>query len=645
MKSRIFFFLVIAMMLAAPLSAGITLAQEEGMTYNEAPMLAELVAAGDLPPLEERLPENPLVVEPVESIGQYGGAWRMGMRGGDDIPLLVRTLAYQGLVRWAADWSGVVPDVTENWEASTDGSEYIFYLREGMKWSDGAPFTADDILFWYEDMIMNSDVTPSPPNWMVASGEMGVVEKIDDYAVKFSFAAPNGLFLQRLATPDGIHPVAFPKHYLKQYHLTYNPDVESEAAEAGFDSWVDYFYNRGGHFWEGGVRWFTPGLPTLHPWMTETPITPDGTQLVLVRNPYFFKVDSEGNQLPYLDRVICDYAGSDVETLVLKALNGEIDMQDRHIATNDNKAVFFDNMEEGDYHFFETSPSLMNTMVIALNLTHLDPVKREIYQNKDFRIGLSHAINRQELIDLVFVGQGIPYQAAPRPESPLYNEQLATQYTEYDLDLANKHLDKAGYTERDSDGYRLGPDGERITIVVESATVKVEMNDMLELISQYWAHVGIDMQVRVEDRALMYDRKDANEHDAVVWDGDGGMDVLLEPRWYFPFSNESNFAQAWQYWYNNPGDGRAEEPVEAAKKQMELYDQLKATGDTAEQEALMAEILQIAADEFWVMGISLPANGYGIVKNDMHNVPASFPAAWLYPHPGPTNVFMYYKEQ
>ncbi len=644
MKSRIFLSMVILTVLVAPFSAGISMAQD-GMTYHEAPMLAEMVAAGELPPVEERLPANPLVVEPEESIGVYGGSMRMGMRGGDDTALLVRTIAYQGLVRWAPDWSGVVPDVAESWEANEDGSEYVFQLREGMKWSDGYPFTADDIMFWYEDMVMNTDVTPSPPNWMVAGGEMGVVEKVDDYAVRFSFVAPNGLFLQRLATPDALHPVAFPKHYLEQYHITYNPDAESLAADAGFESWVDYFRNRGGDFWEGGVRWFTPGLPTLHPWVTEVPITPDGTQLVVVRNPYFFKVDPDGNQLPYFDRVVFDIAGGEVETLVLQALNGDIDMQDRHIATNDNRALFFDNMDAGNYHFFETVLSSMNTMVIALNLTHLDPVKREIFQNIDFRIGLSYAINRQELIDLVYVGQGIPAQAGPRPQSPLYNEQLSTQYTEYDVDLANEHLDAAGYSERDSDGFRLGPDGNRISFTVESTTVGVEWNNMLELVSQYWAAVGIDMQVRVEDRTLLYARKEANEHDAVVWGGDGGMDVLLEPRWYFPFSGESNFAEAWQYWYNDPTDGRAEEPVEAALRQMELYDQLKSTGDPAQQEALMAEILQIAADEFWVMGISLPSNGYGIVTNNMHNVPATFPNAWLYPQPGPTNIFMYFKDQ
>ncbi len=377
--------------------------------------------------------------------------------------------------------------------------------------------------------------------------------------------------------------------------------------------------------------------------MTEEPLSAEARRVVLVRNPYFFKVDPEGNQLPYIDRIEINI-GENVDVLVMQALDGQIDMQDRHIAIPDNKALFVDNMEAGNYHFFETVPSSMNTMIISLNLTHPDPVKREIFQNKDFRIGLSYAINRQQLIDLVLFGEGIPYQAAPRPESELYNEQLATQYTEYNVDLANQYLDQAGYAERDDEGYRLGPDGKRISFAIEVFTVNTNGIMMLNLITDYWKAVGIDMQVLVEERDIFYEHKAANIHDAAVWTGDGGLDVILEPRYYLPFSNESIWAEAWQYWLYNPEHELAEEPVPAVKRQMELYNQLKATADPDEQARLMEEILQIAADEFWCMGISLPSNGYGIVKNNFYNVPEVFPNSWTYPHPGPTNPEQYFVE-
>lgn len=359
----------------------------------------------------------------------------------------------------------------------------------------------------------------------------------------------------------------------------------------------------------------------------------------LTRNPYFYVVDTEGNQLPYIDNVVYN-VGQDVETLVLQALNGEIDMQDRHIATNANRSIFFDGQEAGGYHFYETVPSSSNVMVISLNLTHLDLAKREIYQNKDFRVGLSQAIDRQEIIDVVYVGQGEPYQAAPRPQSPFYNETLAKQYTEFDVEAANVSLDKV-LPNKDAEGYRLMPSGERLVISMEViATLFPEWPLALELIQGYWADVGIDMQLVVEDRRVFYDHKAANQHDAAIWAGDGGLEVILEPRWYFPNGNESNYGEAWQYWFNNPADERAEEPPAAVKEQMELYNQLRATADPEGQNALMNQILDIAPEQFYTIGISLPANG--IVKNNMHNVPATILQAYLYPSPGPTNTFTFY---
>ena len=611
--------------------------------YKEAPQLAELVKQGKLPPVDERLPENPMVIEPVDRIGQYGGTWRTALRGGADNAWLVRTLDYEHLVRWDPEWTKVIPNIAESFEANEDATEFTFRLRKGLKWSDGEPFTADDIMFWYEDVFSNEELTPVKSSWLVSGGEPAVVEKVDDYTVKFKFTTPNGLFLQRLATPSGSQITRFPRHYLEQFHIKYNPDnIDQLIEEAGASDWVNLFQLKG--YGVPGTpydaRWQNKELPSLNGWILTTAYG-EGTRVVAERNPYYWKVDPEGQQLPYLDRIVYE-VGEDVEVLVLKALNGEIDMQDRHIAKPANKAVFVDNMEKGGYGFFETIPSSMNSLIIALNLTHKDPVMREIFQNKHFRIGLSMAINRQEIIDLVYVGAGEPFQAGPRPESPFYNERLAKQFTEYDVEQANKHLDLAGYTERDEEGFRLGPDGKRISFAVEVAAVQTDRIDAMELIRGYWKEVGVDIQVKTEDRSILYTRKAANEHDAVVWGGDGGLDVILEPRWYFPYSGESNYAILWQYWYNK--DPRGEEPPEAPKKQMALYDQLKATGDPDKQAELMREILEIAADHVELIGISLPPKGYGIVKNNFHNVPKVMPGAWLYPNPAPTNPCQYFKD-
>ncbi len=628
-------FVICALMLSS-----VAFAQE--MTYHEAPMLAEKVAAGELPPVEERLPAEPRVIDPLE-IGQYGGTWHMGTRGGGDEVIYIRTVGYHMLVRWNTEWTEVVPDVAKSFEVNDEGTVFTFHLREGMKWSDGEPFTADDIVFAFNDIFLNTDLNAAPPNWFLAGGEPGVVEALDPYTVQFTFKAPNGLFLQNLAVPHQQFVVQAPKHYLSQFHASYaDPAALDEMVKAaGVERWTDLMRLKGA--WTAGHvgLWDNADLPTINPWEVETALGPDATQVHLVRNPYFYGVDTDGNQLPYIDDVVYN-VGTDVETLVLQALNGEIDMQDRHIATNNNRAVFFDNQEAGGYHFYETVPSSSNVMVIALNLTNLDPVKREIYQNHDFRAALSMAIDRQEIIDVVYVGQGEPYQAAPRPQSPLYNEQLARQYTEFDPDQANAMLDEI-LPNKDSEGFRLLPNGDRLVIALEVIpTLFPEWTDVLELITGYWADVGIKLEQVVEDRTVFYDRKTANLQDANIWAGDGGLEVILEPRWYFPFSNESNYGEAWQYWYNNPSDERAEEPPEAVKQQMELYTQLRATADQAGQNELMSQILQIAADQFYVMGISLPSNGYGIVKNNMHNVPDTILQAYLYPSPAPTNPETYF---
>jgi len=626
-------FFVIALVLLS--SVSIISAQD--MMYHQAPMLDGM----DLPPVAERLPESPLVVEPNSEIGTYGGTWHLGLRGTGDGANFTRHIAYDYLVRWDPEWTQVVPNIAASWDVNDEGTEFTFHLREGMKWSDGEPFTSDDVLYWYEYDAMNAELSPSPPSWMVTGGEPGVVTAPDPTTVVFTFAAPNGLFLQRLATPSGADPVDSPRHFACQYHPECNEGgmeaVQVLMEEAGLDSWVDLYNLRV----KGDGRWTTPS-PKLWAWVLDNGYTADAVQITATRNPYYFKVDPDGNQYPYIDQVVWN-VGADVETLVLQALNGDIDFQDRHIGTLANKAVFFDNAEAGGFGFVETIPASMNTAAIALNLTHLDPVKREIFQNHDFRAALSVAIDRQAIIDLVYVGQGEPFQLSPRPSSPYYNEQLAKQYTEYDPDLANQMLDDAGFADKDADGFRLGPDGNRITFDIDViATLDPAWPDVVEQVVGYWNAVGIDARQSVIERSLLYQRKAANQQDASVWGGDGGLDVLLEPRWYFPYSNETHFAEAWQYWYNNPDDERAEEPVEAAMQQMALYDELKATADPDRQNELMAEILQIAADEFWAMGISLPAPSYAIKKNNFHNVLESYPNAWLYPHPGPTNTFQYY---
>ena len=628
------------------LALSLTVAQAQDTMYGEAPMLAALVEAGELPPVEERLPAEPLVIEPDERIGDYGGEWRSAMVGGLDHIWMIRLMAYENLIRFTPDWSGLMPGVAKSFSGNAEATEFTFELREGLRWSDGAPFTADDITFWYDDVLTNEDLTPTIATWLVSGGEPLNVEKIDDYTVKFTFNTPNGLFLQNLASILGCGPTSYPRHYLEPFHKDYAEDIEALVAEAGAGDWVELFQAKGGVepcFWTNTSFWQSDTVPTLHAWRLTSTYGGGTGRVVAERNPYYYKTDPEGNQLPYIDRMIFDQL-EDSETLLLQVLNGDIDMMARHFNSAANRPIVYDNREAGDYYTYGIVGEGANVTALAINLTHLDPVKREIFQNKDFRIGLSHAINRQEIVDIVYLGR---WRAPPdsatiltRP-SMMRNSPINTQSTTSTWRM-NTWIKRA--TPSETRWFPLGPDGNRISIVVEAGDLFGRgWPDVLELIQGYWGAVGIHMEPRIIDRSLLVSRKVNSEHDATIWGASGGLDVYLTPIWYFPSDPvESAYAPLWTKWYFDPETG--EEPPEAAKKQMELFDQIKATGDLDLQAELMAELLAIAKEEFYVMGINSNPGGYGIARNYFRNVPSTSTGSWKFPWPAPINTTLFFIE-
>jgi peptide/nickel transport system substrate-binding protein len=616
---------------AAP-AAGTAAATNGASAFKEAPMLAELVAQGKLPPVAERLPKAPLVVQTLQEIGQYGGTWRMGMEEDDNV-MVLKSILYDGMVRWNAEWTDVVPNIAESWEIEDGGKKYTFKLHEGIKWSDGTPFTTADIMFWVESVRANEELHGDQPSWMQITvdgeDEDAKVTAIDEYTISVEWSQPNGLFLQRLATPPGLEMTHYQAEYVRQWLPEFNPDVEKLAQEQQLPSWIELWDQKAAFDVSAiNARNQNPELPTLYAWVITSRLG-DGQLFTAERNPYYWKVDSEGQQLPYIDNIAYNVV-ADREVLLLSALNGEIDLQDRRIGDLRNKAVLVDGQEKGNFRFFNTNSSNMNTDVISLNLTHKDAAKREMYGNKQFRQALSIALNRQQMIDLVYVSQGQPWQAAPHPESEFYDQEFATQFTEYDPDQANAILDELGYA-RGADGMRVGPDGNPINIVIE---VDRDRDPLATLITD-WEAIGIKGVVSKSERTLFRERTKNNDHDATGWSGNAGLglDVLMTPSFYMPFDQESHFAMAWRLWADDPEDELAEEPSEPAKKQIELYQQLKSTADREEQVELMKQILQIAKEEFYVIGIALPATGFGIVSNTFGNVPETMFDAYNWPQP------------
>ncbi|NJM08856.1 ABC transporter substrate-binding protein, partial [Candidatus Gracilibacteria bacterium] len=374
-----------------------------------------------------------MVVQVLDQIGVYGGQWTMGMEEDDNVQLL-KSMLYDGLVRWNAEWTAVEPNLAESWEVENDGAKYTFTLRDGVKWSDGTPFSSADVMFWVESIRGNEELHGDFPGWMeieVDGEDIGpTVTAPDATTLVFEWPAPNGLFLQRLAIPNGLELTHYQAEYAKKFLPEFNPDLDAEVAAAGLPGWIE--------LWEAMVafdlsginaRNQNPELPTLTAWMIKNRLG-EGQVLNAERNPYYWKVDAEGQQLPYIDSIRYSLV-SDREVLLLNALNGEIGLQDRRVGDLVDKPVLADGREKGGYKFFETISSNMNTDVISFNLNHKDPAKREMFNNKLFRQALSVAINRQEIIDLVYVSQGQPWQAAPAPGSVFADEEMGTQFTQY----------------------------------------------------------------------------------------------------------------------------------------------------------------------------------------------------------------------
>ncbi len=610
-----------------------TMAQQAA--FNEAPMLADLVKAGKLPPVAERLPKKPAVVKPLVEKGSYGGTLRYGFVG--EVPGwggVWYTAGWENLTIWKPDFSGVEPNIAESWEISPDSTEYTFHLREGMKWSDGEPFTADDILFYINDVLFNKEISKNGPiaDWLPKDGaDQFKATKDGDYTIKFKFAKPNGQLLYQLAEYNGRHLTFFPKHYLMKYHKTYNEKVDDLAKEAGADSWVILFNQKASGPTDDLQNFYNiADRPTLFPWIVKQPLG-TGTTIALERNPYYWKVDDAGNQLPFIDKIVGTSYQKD-ESRTLAMLNGDLDyIKD---PGEGNRALYFDAVSQGKPIKISTQVSDAGTTnTIHFNLAIADPIKNKVFNDKNFRIGMSYAINRKEIIDIVFDGQGEPSQPAPLKDSPLYNEQLATQYVEYSVDKANEYLDKV-LPNKGSDGYRLGPDGQPFSIVY---TVSNDLSygktwvQVAQLIIGYWQKVGVNVTLNsMPNKQFAADRK-ANKLEVTMYSGEGGagLTAILDPRYYVPMELFGLYGVAWFYWRVQDSTATGVEPPQSVKDARAAYDEVLMQPTTEKQIEKMKLVLQTAADNFYVIGIARPGLGYQPYSAKLGNFPDQYVGGFI----------------
>lgn len=607
--------------------------------FQEAPVLAEQVKQGKLPPLDQRLPKSPEVVKPIGSVGTYGGVLRTAVRGDADHNNILKLVGNQGLTRWTPDYAKPIPNLAESWTVNADASEYTFKLRPGLKWSDGAAFGADDILFFVNDLLPNKQFFQSPPSQYVINGQPMKAEKIDDTTVKISFAGSNLQFPNVLATPLGQHATLYSKHYCQQFTPA-NPDLAKVLADSKQPDWATLFRQKCGDI-EIPARWGNAARPTMDPWVISTPYTGGGTQVVLRRNPYFWQVDTAGNQLPYIDTINMKVV-SDIQTMLLATIGGQFDFLVRHINTINNKPVLSQHADEAGYTLVELSPTDSSAMAIWPNQTEPDAKLRPFIQNHDFRAALSLGIDRNEINDIVYLGQGKPWQVGPLPNDKFYNEKLGTQYTKYDPATANKMLDTIGLNKRDGNGMRLLPDGTKLFIAIDAMAADTAAIDVADLVKKHWAKIGIDTGINVMERSLYYEKAQNNAYDFGTYAVPGGLNPTSDPRAILSTHTlDSRQSLPWVKWYATGGKA-GEAPSPSMQARLKLWDEWKQANSPEKADGLFRQILASAADAFEVIGTVEAVTTFGIRSKKLMNVPASMPSAWDYPNPSPTLPATYY---
>lgn len=594
-----------ARLLVVTLSLLLLAATAAASGYQEAPVLADRVAAGELPPVEERLPDNPFVMttlsDPAEA--QYGGTLRIihtdPVYFNDasilNLEYIMVPSGHDGSLDFTAP---MVPGLIEHIESDDEAKVFTFHMREGMKWSDGHPLTTEDVAFTYHDILKNTALTPVFPANLRINGEPFELDVIDDYTFTVTFADTYGGFIDHLASRMVGYSFLFtPKHYLKQYHADYTsleelkPLLDEEELDA--DEWWNLF---------NAVRDRAVDIPTLSPWVM---VQRGADVVVWERNPYYHRVDEAGNQLPYIDRLQSTLV-ADADMFPIKIVSGDVDFVLSNILLS-QMGFYVENQERGGYRLEFYQSDIYNGEIF-LNLSHPDPVWNEVVNDVRFRQALNMAIDRDEIID------SIHYSFAAKSER---SPQL------YDPDEAARLLDEMGLDERDSDGWRLGPDGERFVIPFEIPSLMGWEPPMTELLVEYWEDLGIRTTMTTISATLWFTRGQANELKATAhWNA--STNALEIDR---PYAREMmpDFIRSWgagyREWYDS-GGAQGEEPPQMLQDYFALYDQVTRAPTVEERTAALQEMLRIIHDEILWISISWPQRP-SVFSAQLRNTPTA----------------------
>ncbi len=585
------------------------------MELTETPMLATLVSAGDIPSVQERVPDPPAVANleaKWQSLGEHGGTLTILMGRQKDIRMMM-VYGYARLVGYDPNLN-LVPDILDRLDV-TDQKSFTFYLRKGHKWSDGQPFTAEDFRYYWEDVANNKDISPfGLTNALLVNGEAPRFEVIDERTVRYTWSAPNPYFLPAIA---GARPLFIyrPAHYLKQFHARYTDatDLQAKVEAASRRNWAGLH-----HRMDRQYRFDNVGLPSLQPWINTTRIPAD--RFIFVRNPYYHRVDGAGRQLPYIDNVIVNIAANSL--IPAKTGFGESDLQARYLRLDH---YTFLKKGEKDKNFKVRLWRRASGSKVALfpNLNAQDQVWREVLRDVRFRRALSLAINRQAINQILYFGLGRASANTVLPESTLFKPEYQSAWTVHDVKKANALLDVMGLTERGGNSARLLPDGRPLQIIVDSAGESTEESDVLELVKKDWKEIGVELFTKVSQREVFRNRIYAGAAIMSVWSGiENGLPTPdMAPMEMAPTAQTQLQWPKWgEHYETGKASGRAPD-MPAGQELLKLNTAWRYADGPRARAEIWHKMLKIHADQVFSIGTVNSVPQPVVVTNALKNLP------------------------
>ncbi|PCJ04352.1 MAG: peptide ABC transporter substrate-binding protein [Rhodobacteraceae bacterium] len=568
-----------------------------------------ILGNGPLPSLTDRLPSEPLVLAPYDQIGSYGGILDALSNATESGTSDFMSIRHVNLVRYSDDLTTIVPNVAKAWEWNDDFTQLTFFLREGHKWSDGAPFGAKDVKFWYDNLALDSNVREKPKDYVLVGGERMEIVVVDETTVQFNLPSPKPGLLSHFANhyAQGFQPM----HFLGQFHPDITADADANAKTVGFDDGyaaISAYYGNSDWMDTATPYLNSPDLvaglpagtvPTLESYIIVSETT-EGRHLVA--NPYFFQIDTAGNQLPYINEQDELFVGES-EVRLLKLINSEVDYKAQALNL-DHAPMLLEGQEKGNFTV-ELKPEVA-LPTFAFNVTSEDLEKRAVFGDLRFRQAMSVAINRDELNEVAYFGLGKPQQyIAFSPTPGFVSEEVEQSYAQFDQELANKLLDDMGMKDVNGDGMREMPNGQPLVLNLQVATQAMSIK-LVELVGQNWKDVGIDSTVKEVTTDEFRSAMSANALDVTMYAKSQPLAVILGISELFqpPFDNYFNLRSAMLWGEYIDTDG-----VSGVKPPQYVYDMMDgidafqaAIAGSDESNEIGAKLVKTMADSLLFIG-------------------------------------------